>query len=806
MANPPAAAHSSMRTHSAHSIHSNGSYATGCSEEGESNGQGNTGRGSLTREVHTSATIAQLQSIPNMRDLAEACSGIQPGRVFRSACPNVANTADIRLLREGLGIQQLIDLRSFTERREDAGADLLFGAEVTQTAATGKFQEWENFSRRQAAGGWRREAEFSDQLVVHHVGLIERARYFRSLVTRLPRGTVVMTAASALLSRGRARNIVLREVNRGGLPLLYEILLDSAASQLCTVLKIITRSAERGQPSLFFCKLGKDRTGITAALVLSACGATEEEIIADYTRSDAVKGIALGGLEHTKELEGLDKKAFSAAPPEAMAACLQYVKEAYGGLHAYLDYIGFNADDRDRLQAALGNERPPRDDFFPDVPPPSGAPPLTKGPPPSGEGNIQYPRSPSYGDELANSYEELYGEAPPPSVAGSAHFPEPSPPSASGASGEALQAQLVARPGEGAAGNGHNHRQGLLLVPVGSSIDPESRYGSPEGSETGDPSWETDDASLPAPGKPPVRHLSDAETAAAEGMPGDVHRNTSATSASGASRPDADAANSVASALRVGGLAGSGATLGERFVAIEHPSGDASAADVASSSDPNARQASHGADLSPAEAMVVEALTDGDGAPGMSHAGPGTRHAPGAEDASLPAAAAASGAVNPSSSAQQGLGQIEPGVLPTADASPVEALVAGVLTATGLPDGSRTADGSLPADKFSELGKTPPWEQARETSKSTGADGPSDKAARGGDWPPRPDLTDKSDQLAEKLATAVVANEAGPSKAGEPTPAPGGGSKGRDASESPGGQKPGAIGVGPEDTTWAASW
>lgn len=50
-----------------------------------------------------------------------------------------------------------------------------------------------------------------------------------------------------------------REVNRGGLPLLYEILLDSAASQLCTVLKIITRSAERGQPSLFFCKLGEPK-------------------------------------------------------------------------------------------------------------------------------------------------------------------------------------------------------------------------------------------------------------------------------------------------------------------------------------------------------------------------------------------------------------------------------------------------------------------------------------------------------------------------------------------------------------------
>ncbi len=45
-----------------------------------------------------------------------------------------------------------------------------------------------------------------------------------------------------------------------------------------------------------------------------------------HCRSDAVKGIALGGLEDTKELEGLDVRAFSAAPRKAMLSCLQYVK------------------------------------------------------------------------------------------------------------------------------------------------------------------------------------------------------------------------------------------------------------------------------------------------------------------------------------------------------------------------------------------------------------------------------------------------------------------------------------------------
>lgn len=301
--------------------------------------------------------ITGLEKIQNIRDLAEASCKVQPGRIFRSACPNVASTSDIILLRKQLGVQQLIDLRSAMEREEDASADLLIGAELMQTGKLKMFEEWEAFSRRTALAVDENTAA-ENQLVVHHVGLLEKTRYFRSLLTRLPRSVLARSAVSAVFSRPHAKQLVLSEVNRGGLPLLYEIVLESATNQLCTVLRIITRSAERGQPVLFFCKLGKDRTGITAALVLTACGASEEEILDDYTRSDAVKGIALGGLEHTEELKGLDHAAFSAAPREAMATCLEYIRSTYGSLTQYLDYIGFSSDDRDRLQAALGNERP----------------------------------------------------------------------------------------------------------------------------------------------------------------------------------------------------------------------------------------------------------------------------------------------------------------------------------------------------------------------------------------------------------------------------------------------------------------
>ena len=48
---------------------------------------------------------------------------------------------------------------------------------------------------------------------------------------------------------------------------------------------MITEAAEAGNPVLFFCRVGKDRTGVLAALLLSCCKATPEEIIADYYRS-----------------------------------------------------------------------------------------------------------------------------------------------------------------------------------------------------------------------------------------------------------------------------------------------------------------------------------------------------------------------------------------------------------------------------------------------------------------------------------------------------------------------------------------
>ncbi len=58
-----------------------------------------------------------------------------------------------------------------------------------------------------------------------------------------------------------------------------------------------------------------------AALILAACGAADDEIVSDYARSDSPDGIALGGLEKMKELEGV-----AASCSQRLASCSPAIK------------------------------------------------------------------------------------------------------------------------------------------------------------------------------------------------------------------------------------------------------------------------------------------------------------------------------------------------------------------------------------------------------------------------------------------------------------------------------------------------
>jgi protein tyrosine/serine phosphatase len=86
------------------------------------------------------------------------------------------------------------------------------------------------------------------------------------------------------------------EINRGGLEMMYEIMFESSQREIGHVLQLVLDAAEAERPLLFYCAAGKDRTGMVAALLLSCCGASEEEIVADY-----IRWAELGGPAHSRD-------------------------------------------------------------------------------------------------------------------------------------------------------------------------------------------------------------------------------------------------------------------------------------------------------------------------------------------------------------------------------------------------------------------------------------------------------------------------------------------------------------------------
>jgi protein-tyrosine phosphatase len=82
---------------------------------------------------------------------------------------------------------------------------------------------------------------------------------------------------NAPLEMASVRSIAPQEV----LNTLYRQCLESA-SMAHAVERI---AAHAGQPTLFHCAAGKDRTGVVAAMVLSVMGVDDEAIVADYLAS-----------------------------------------------------------------------------------------------------------------------------------------------------------------------------------------------------------------------------------------------------------------------------------------------------------------------------------------------------------------------------------------------------------------------------------------------------------------------------------------------------------------------------------------
>lgn len=124
----------------------------------------------------------------------------------------------------------------------------------------------------------------------------------------------------------------------------YRRLLDGFPQTFGRVLRHL--SQPENQPGLFHCTAGKDRTGLTAAMLLSLLGVPRDVIMHDYTLTNTFVKPFTDMLQSRLEAVGVDfeqVRAIFSAPSVLLESAFDHLDTYYGGVEAYLrDHAGLD--------------------------------------------------------------------------------------------------------------------------------------------------------------------------------------------------------------------------------------------------------------------------------------------------------------------------------------------------------------------------------------------------------------------------------------------------------------------------------
>lgn len=133
-----------------------------------------------------------------------------------------------------------------------------------------------------------------------------------------------------------------------GLAGMYRHVLDRRRPQLVEVARALLEPD--GLPAVIGCAAGKDRTGITVAVLLSLAGVPDETVVADYALSAGYFAtpnatIPPGDWRHAPLVVE--------SPPAFMASALEHLHAAHGGARALLRSAGMDDGELDELVERL---------------------------------------------------------------------------------------------------------------------------------------------------------------------------------------------------------------------------------------------------------------------------------------------------------------------------------------------------------------------------------------------------------------------------------------------------------------------
>lgn len=347
-----------------------------------------------TKELCESRNIP-FHNIKNARDLSSSCDItndseegeekecsskscsfiVKKNKLYRMGkVSNASHPEDTDFLSD---IKTFIDLRSPTELKEDEtlNTELVFDGvtNLLWRERSGKVKDlgkegWQARKYRLTPTTTSETNSLPDDTTHtsknhrrerHFVSLMNEFKYVKGTLSKLRKRDIaraVLKSPGAIVSRRvrfQVKDVFLSEINDGGLPMLNELLLRFGAPGIKYVLELF--ATEERHPIAFYCTAGKDRTGMLAAIVLSVMGVPEENIVEDYSLSANVYAemgdnkAMVGALSQ----RNLDPKTFLGAPPQVMRDTLKNIKEQYGSVEGYLDWVGFGEEKREKLKKVL---------------------------------------------------------------------------------------------------------------------------------------------------------------------------------------------------------------------------------------------------------------------------------------------------------------------------------------------------------------------------------------------------------------------------------------------------------------------
>lgn len=135
---------------------------------------------------------------------------------------------------------------------------------------------------------------------------------------------------------------------------MYDHLVDESAPALAAVVRAVVEE----QPVLVHCTVGKDRTGVSIALMLAAAGVDEDAVVADYARTAASLPAArtrrvVAWLRAAHPEARHAEELATASPAPVMRALLGRLRAQYGSVGGYLSAAGIGDAELGELRRIL---------------------------------------------------------------------------------------------------------------------------------------------------------------------------------------------------------------------------------------------------------------------------------------------------------------------------------------------------------------------------------------------------------------------------------------------------------------------